>query len=103
LQHLRQGNRTTALSRRHQWGHRLGKIIWVDLVSRKLSILQTPQKFHVAPATGTKRFHRQRVPAGFPQMMEQKSGEKGFTDAGVRARDEENSGRPLRRARFHSQ
>ena len=64
-------------------------------------VLHRTQQFHIAAAAGTKWFHRERMHALLPQIMHEHAGENGFSNARVRARDEDDFFRLPTSARFH--
>ena len=62
-----------------------------DLVERQLAILSRVQEFRVCPAAGAEWFHRQRVAAALPQVVEEQARQQGFAHACVGAGDEDDA------------
>ena len=75
----------------NQRGKRLRKKEGGDLVKRQFPVLNRVQEFCVFSAAGAEWFHGQRVAAILPQVVEEQSGEQGFTNAGVGAGNEDDS------------
>lgn len=77
----------------NQRGEGLSKKERANLVERQLAVLNCAQEFRVGSAATAKRFHRQRVAAALPQVVEEQPGQQCFANAGVGPSNEDDAWR----------